>query len=118
MGDRRIAKLITRREGDVLFIYSHWSGYHLPQLVRDAYNQALGRLDDDSYWLRIMVDQITKSGRDGEYGWGLMLESRAEDEYNGDEASVILDASVTPPTLTIIDHATSAIESLPMQQGT
>ena len=41
--------------------------------------------------MRILVDQLTKEGRDEETGFGLLLKPNAEDEYNNDKPSVIID---------------------------
>lgn len=90
MGDRRMAEIKTS-DGS-LFLYTHWEGSELPELARAAVESAKPRLGDEPYWTRIIVDQIMKSGRDEETGFGLMLKPRAEDEYNRDEPSVILDA--------------------------
>ncbi len=90
MGDRRMAE-IRLPEGS-LYLYVHWSGYDLPRLAREAVVAARPRLGDYPYWTRIVVDQITKGGRDEETGFGLMLTPNAEDEYNSDEPSVIIHA--------------------------
>lgn len=90
MGDRRMAEI--RTEYGNLYIYTHWSGEALPRLAEDALRKARPRLGDEAYWTRIVVDQITKSARDKETGFGLMLTPDAEDEYNNDKPSVIIDA--------------------------
>lgn len=91
MGDRAMAEIKTS-EGS-LYVYTHWHGSMLPQMMRDAVKAAAPRLGDESYWVRIVVDQLTKSGRDQETGFGLMLKPDHEDEYNGDKPSVIVEAS-------------------------
>lgn len=90
MGDRRMAEIKTS-DGN-LYLYTHWSGSELPDLARAAVEKAKPRLGDEPYWTRIVVDQITKDGRDEETGWGLMLRPDAEDSYNGDKPSVLIDA--------------------------
>lgn len=91
MGDRRMAEIKTS-DGS-LYVYAHSEGYELPDLAREAVRRAQPRLGDEPYWTRIVVDQLTKTGRDRETGWGLMLKPTAEDEYNDDKPSVIIDAS-------------------------
>lgn len=49
------------------------------------------RWGDDPYALRIIVDQLTKGGRDEETGYGLMLKPDAEDSYNDNNPSVVID---------------------------
>lgn len=100
MGDRRIAEIKTT-EGR-LYVYTHWHGSRLPELAQTAIKAAASREGDDSYWTRIVVDQLTKDGRDRETGFGLMLRPNAEDEYNNDKPSVIIDGTVRPATVTVI----------------
>jgi hypothetical protein len=38
-----------------------------------------------------VVDQLIKDGRDSELGYGLMLKPNAEDEYNHDNPSIVID---------------------------
>lgn len=90
MGDRRMAEIIT--EDGSLYVYTHWCGSELPAMAREAVKKAKPRLGDESYWTRIVVDQLTKSGRDKETGFGLMLKPSCEDSYNRDKPSVIINA--------------------------
>jgi hypothetical protein len=91
MGDRRMAEIKTS-EGS-LYVYTHWHGSVLPKLAREAAAAAKPRLGDEPYWVRIVVDQLTKDGRDQETGFGLMLKPSCEDSYNRDKPSVILNAT-------------------------
>lgn len=88
MGDRRMAEVKT--EGGSLFVYAHGHGSELPDMARAAIVAAKGRWDDAPYATRIVVDQLTKPGRDEETGFGLMLGPNAEDSYNDDSPSVII----------------------------
>jgi hypothetical protein len=38
-----------------------------------------------------VVDQLIKGGRDSELGYGLMLKPNAEDEYNHNSPSIVID---------------------------
>ena len=71
MGDRANIKINTRRDGASIWLYTHWNGDELPELLQLALQKAKNRWNDPSYGARILVDQITKSGRDEETGWGL-----------------------------------------------
>jgi hypothetical protein len=93
-----MAKLMLA-EGSI-YIYSHWSGHKLDELAKDAIVSAKGRWDDESYATHIIVDQITREGRDQELSWGLMVSPDAEDEYNGGNPSVIIDLAAR--VLTVI----------------
>jgi hypothetical protein len=88
MGDRRMAEIKT--EDGSLFVYTHSYGYEFPRMARAAVAAAKPRLGE-SYWTRIVVDQLTKPGRDSELGFGLMLKPDHEDEYNDDKPSIIID---------------------------
>lgn len=89
MGDRAMAEIKTT-DGS-FYVYTHWQGSKLPAMARAAVERAQPRLGDEPYAARIIVDQLTKPGRDKETGFGLMLKPCAEDEYNKDKPSVIID---------------------------
>ena len=89
MGDRRMVEIKTC--GGSLFVYSHWDGALMPALAKGAVRAAKPRWDDQSYAVRILVDQLTRAGRDQETDYGLMLTPNAEDEYNHDSPSIIID---------------------------
>ena len=89
MGDRAMAEIKT--EGGSLFVYTHWGGSNLPEQAKEAVRKAEPRWGDLPYATRIIVDQLTKDGRDSKTDFGLMLTPKAEDEYNNDEPSVIID---------------------------
>lgn len=89
MGDRRMAEIKT--EDGSLFVYAHWHGAELPDLAKTAVKQSAPRRGDTPYETRIIVDQLTADGRDQEIGFGLMLKPHAEDEYNNNKPSVIID---------------------------
>ena len=94
MGDRRIAKIKT--EDGSLYFYTHWTGHSMVQDAQHALKMAEPRKGDDSYALRIVVDQMIKSAgsRDSTLNSGLMLKCRSiggEDEYRGNPHSVVID---------------------------
>ncbi len=88
MGDRRTAEIRTK--GGSLYVYTHWGGYEMPERAEAALEAAQPRIGDDAYALRIIVDQLTKAGRDQETGYGLMFGPNAEDEY-GTNPSIVID---------------------------
>lgn len=90
MGDRAMCEIKTS-EGS-LFVYTHWCGSVLPEMAAAAVKAAKGRLDGDPYGVRIIVDQLTKPGRDETTGFGIMLKPNCEDEYNDNKPSVVIDA--------------------------
>ncbi len=102
MGDRRMAELKVQKGS--LFVYVHWHGEALPDMAKAAIAKAQPRWGDEPYATRIIVDQLTKDGRDEENSFGLMVAPDAEDEYNNDVPSVIID--LPAQTLTVYDHDT------------
>ena len=107
MGDRRIAEI--RMAKGSLCLYTHWGGHELPEMAAAAIEKARPRWDDEPYAARILVDQLTKSARDQETGFGLLLEPDAEDEYNADQPSVIID--LVKQELTIWDNGNATVRS-------
>lgn len=106
MGDRRIAEIrfpISGEEGETksLYVYTHWEGYRFDQMAKDAIVAANPRWGDTAYEARIIVDQLTKGGRDKESGYGLMVQPECEDSYNNDQPSIIIDLDAR--TLEVID---------------
>lgn len=91
MGDRAMAEI--KVSNGSLYFYTHWAGQTLPKMATVALEAAQPRIDDEPYALRIVVDSLIKDSgtRDKETGSGLMLGPNAEDEYNGDKPSVIID---------------------------
>jgi len=100
MGDRAMAEIKTMQGS--LYVYTHWGGTSLPENARRAISIAESRWGDTPYALRIIVDQLTKEGRDQETGFGLMLTPNAEDSYNSDMPSVVID--LQEQTLTILRY--------------
>ena len=91
MGDRAMCE-IKLEEGSIYF-YTHWGGCDLDAVAENALEKAQPRITDEPYAARIIIDQLIKyaGGRDEETGSGIMLGPDAEDEYNGDSPSVIID---------------------------
>ena len=84
MGDRGIVKLVFENSSQIC-IYSHWEGSNLVSLVREAIAKKW-RWDDPTYLARIIVDYVTKSGRDKEDSWGL---ATSENDCDGTVAIVV-----------------------------
>jgi hypothetical protein len=58
-----------------LVLYSHWGETTWQNDLANAIEKAKPRLNigDTSYALRIIIDQLTKDGRDSETGFGIYL---------------------------------------------
>ena len=53
-----------------IFIYSHWSGFRLPELLQDALKKGESRWDDEPYLTRIIAQGIFGDD-DGITGYGI-----------------------------------------------
>jgi hypothetical protein len=106
MGDRAMAEIKTS-DGS-FYLYTHWNGHTLPNDAKEAVKKSKQRWDDESYATRIIIDQLTKHDRDKETGSGLMLQPNAEDEYNHDKPSVVID--LTQQTLTIFRNGKNTLK--------
>ena len=91
MGDRAMAEIQVSNGS--LYFYTHWTGHRLVEQAEMALSAARGRIGDDSYAMKIVIDSLieTSGARDSETGAGIMLSPNHEDEYNNDEPSVIID---------------------------
>ena len=91
MGDRAMAE-IKNGEG-TLYFYTHWTGHSLPADAEEALAKARRRLGDEAYAMKIVIDSLINSSgaRDSETGAGIMFEPIAEDQYNNDSPSVVID---------------------------
>jgi len=56
-----------------IVLYSHWGESSWRQDLSGALEKARPRWSDDSYSLRIVIDQLTKESRDEETGHGIFL---------------------------------------------
>lgn len=80
MGARSNVKITDTTNADFdfgqrgIYIYSHGHGPELPVMVRDALEAGRERWNDSTYLTRILIDQITKDGRDQTTGFGVGLE--------------------------------------------
>lgn len=72
MGDRANVYI---HEGDNpgVYIYTHWYGTELPQMVKEALEtpRAMERLTDCPYLTRILIEELTKNDTDSATGWGV-----------------------------------------------
>jgi uncharacterized surface protein with fasciclin (FAS1) repeats len=71
MGDR--ANVCVKEKGEMVYLYTHWSGAELPEIVREALASPQGRArwDDASYLTRIIFSHMVKDHIDGETGYGI-----------------------------------------------
>jgi hypothetical protein len=73
MGDRANAVVLDTYTDEAVFLYGHWSGYELPELVRKALVSDAGRnrWGDSSYLARIVFDMMSAGQQGSETGFGI-----------------------------------------------
>lgn len=74
MGDRAHIKMLTPSKDDNksgVYMYSHWGGYRLPQVLAKALDRGKSRWGDESYLARIVFSELVRDDIDGETGYGL-----------------------------------------------
>lgn len=81
MGDR--ANVFVKDHGDEgtgVFLYTHWSGYILPETVLSALVRGRDRWDDGPYLSRIVFCEMVKGDEMNTSGYG--ISARCGDGYN------------------------------------
>jgi len=82
MGDRANFGL-KNSNGDVLFVYAHWGGEGMLSRFAGALSIAAeaGRIDDEAYGTRIIVQALLADAYDPYLGWGITMNSLADNEH-------------------------------------
>ena len=91
MGARTNYTIITTdNPAQNINVYAHWDGEESVANMQQAIRTAMPRINDISYCTRILVDQLTKHGRDSETGYGLYIgEVDHEEEYDYKEINLV-----------------------------
>jgi hypothetical protein len=72
MGDR--ANVLVKSGKNHVYLYTHWSGYNLPQIVQSAMKRGKNRWDDSQYLTRIIFCEMIKDSVMDETGYGISSE--------------------------------------------
>jgi hypothetical protein len=72
-------------------VYAHWDGAESVTILQKAIKAAMPRINDVTYCTRILIDQLTKDGRDSETGYGLYVgeEITTEEQYEYKEINLL-----------------------------
>ena len=91
MGARTNYTIITSDNPDQnINVYAHWDGNESVAIMQDAIRASMPRINDVSYCTRILIDQLTKHGRDSETGYGISIgENHNEEEYEYKEINLV-----------------------------
>jgi hypothetical protein len=99
MGARTNYTIITTdNPAQNINVYAHWDGDESVSIMQSAITKAMPRIKmgDTAYATRIIIDQLTKDGRDSETGYGIYIgkEIIAEEQYEYKEINLI-DKTIT-----------------------
>ena len=81
MGDRNVVG-IRQPGADTLYLYSHWGGEDQENTLAGALVAAMSRWDDDAYATRILVSHYVAEDWRKETGYGLMVGSFPDPDYD------------------------------------
>jgi hypothetical protein len=70
MGDRGNIIVLRRRESAPIYLYTHWGGTRLPEVVSKALAKRW-RWTDPSYLTRVIFDTLTEGQQGEETGYGI-----------------------------------------------
>jgi hypothetical protein len=93
MGARTNYTIVTTDNPDQnINVYAHWDGDDSEYILRHAIEKAMPRINmgDTSYSVHIIIDQLTKEGRDSETGYGIYIGSEIthEEQYEYKEVNL------------------------------
>jgi len=94
MGARTNYTIITTdNPAQNINVYAHWDGDESVTIMQSAVSAAMPRIKmgDISYAVRIILDQLTKYGRDSETGYGIYIgeEITHEESYDYKEIDLV-----------------------------
>ena len=92
MGARTNYTIVTTENpAQNINVYAHWDGAESVAILQKAIKAAMPRINDVTYCTRILIDQLTKDGRDSETGYGIYIgeEILAEEEYEYKEIDLV-----------------------------
>jgi hypothetical protein len=94
MGARTNYTIVTTTNPEQnINVYAHWDGDESVAIMQSAVSAAMPRINmgDLVYATRIIIDQLTKHGRDSETGYGIYIGDhiKAEEQYEYKEINLI-----------------------------
>jgi len=82
MGDRANFGFTADTGKPTLFLYAHNGGYEMLNTFALALDHALPRRNDDGYATRMAISHIVGDRWNGEYGYGLYIDSTGDNEHS------------------------------------
>jgi hypothetical protein len=80
MGDRANIRFVYS-DGRDIFFYTHWDGYDLPVILRNALVRGEGRWSDESYLARIIFSEMIQGDILSETGYGIDVHPAGDAQY-------------------------------------
>lgn len=94
-------------------VYAHWDGEAGEDILWGAINKAKPRIDmgDTAYAARIIIDMLTKEGRDSETGYGIYIGDTVyyEEEYTYKEVNLVNNTVTIGDTTYALDKWLNAV---------
>lgn len=81
MGDRAVVGFKATPESPTIYLYSHWAGSELDDLIAEALVKAQNRWTHDAYATRIVISQLIADDWKSETGWGISVDEFAYPDY-------------------------------------
>ena len=91
MGARTNYTIVTTENpAQNINVYAHWDGAESVAILQKAIKAAMPRINV-TYCTRILIDQLTKDGRDSETGYGIYIgeDILAEEQYEYKEINLL-----------------------------
>lgn len=108
MGDRANV-YIHEDERPGVYLYTHWDGTELPNLVKEALltDRAKRRINDAQYLTRILIEEVIARAGDygSELGWGVSAEIG-----DGDDRIVDVNVGYSETTVTLKGYESEVCE--------
>lgn len=64
-----------------VYLYTHWTGDQVEEVLRSALRRSVGRWDVDEYITRIIFCELVKGDENGLTGYGIGLAQHGDTEY-------------------------------------
>ena len=84
MGDR--ANVVVKTGDEQVVLYTHWGGFELPSILRDALKRAPDRWHDHAYLTRIIFCDMIGNDTKSTTGFGI---SQTKQDQDGDQCLLV-----------------------------
>lgn len=81
MGTRAQVKVVSKQFKTPIYLYQHYDGDYLFEIVKNAVGRGKGRIGDPEYLTRIIFSEMIKDNVDGLTGYGIGMEQHCDIDY-------------------------------------